>query len=179
MRSPRFGPACSGVAHSQWPAPALHPRPVPYSRPGPSGCHTIVSEWRCGRWIVALLHDVGDACPTGDRRPSRSTRTHEAANLSSIATTNHVTVVPARTARGWHALPNHHQHTPETRQEAPPTFLLRGTHSIGSTTRHSELEGGLRSRSLTPRHHCKFKFRTPNAAGADSPAPATSWVYRI
>jgi hypothetical protein len=57
---PRFGPACSGVAHSQEPAPALHPRPVPLlvaSRALPGDIRSCLSgdggAWALDRGAVA------------------------------------------------------------------------------------------------------------------------------
>jgi hypothetical protein len=138
MRSPRFGPACSGVAHSKE-SPALHPRLCPTCRVRtfPVVIRSCLVAMGARGHGSALLHVRVRA----KRRSTPQGSTHpQAANLSSIAVTNHLSPWCLAHSQGCGALPNHHQHTPRRSRDTPPTVC--GAQHLGSTTRHiCELEG--------------------------------------
>jgi len=99
----RFCPARSAFPPAHQPVGVVLPAPA--RAPTAPGCIGVIhgrvraAEGGPGRWIGSALHDVGDACPNNDRRPRRSTRTHDAANLSIISITNHMSsCIASRTA---------------------------------------------------------------------------------
>jgi hypothetical protein len=158
MRSPRFGPAwCTVVTHT-----ALHTRTRASRVQDLSGCRDQLVMGARRRGYLAMLHDGGDACLT-DRR-GRSTRT-TGSKPRVWPLRPSVTVVP-RARQGC----GHRTTTTATETREAPTHCLRGTHHMRSTTRTSREGLG---EGQTASAHCKFKFRTPNAADPGSPALAT------